>query len=69
MTRKKNKDFQKIPFINKELVESLDERFPEQSAEIDWTSNEIMFRAGQRSVVRFLLNEFEQQQENITKEN
>jgi len=69
MTRKKNKDLSKIPFISKELVESLDMRFPEQSPEVNWSVNEIMFKAGQRSVVRFLLTELELQQENIIEEN
>jgi hypothetical protein len=58
-----NKDLKPIPPFVESLLESLDERFPEQCAEVNQTTNEIMFKAGQRSVVRFLIEEFKQQQE------
>ena len=58
-----NKDLKPIPPFAKSLLESLDERFPEQCASVNQTINEIMFKAGQRSVVRFLMEEFKQQEE------
>ena len=49
-----NKDEKPIPPIDKSLLQALDDLFPEQSAEVDWNMNHVMFKAGQRSVIRFL---------------
>lgn len=54
-----------MPVINVELIEALDERFPEQSADLSWTDRDIFYKSGQRSVVKFLIEVIkEQQQEN-----
>jgi hypothetical protein len=58
-----NKDLKPIPPFAKSLLESLDELFPEQCASVNENINEIMFKAGQRSVIRFLMEEYKQQQE------
>jgi hypothetical protein len=50
-----------LPLIPEALVTRLDKLFPEQSADLKWTDREVWFRAGQRSVIRFLLQELEAQ--------
>lgn len=54
-----------FPTIPKALLDELDSRFPEMSADPGWTDREIWIRSGQRSVVRFLLGQFKRQNENI----
>ena len=44
----------KLPKVDKLLVEKLEDLFPEQSADLQWTDREIFYKSGQRSVVRFL---------------
>lgn len=36
--------------------------FPDRSPDVDWTDKEIMFRAGQVAVVRWLAAKLEEQQ-------
>ena len=60
-----NKDLKPIPPIDKSLLQALDDLFPEQSAEVDWNMNHVMFKSGQRSVIRFLHSKYNQQQEEI----
>ena len=43
-----NKD-KPFPPIDESLLQALDTLFPEQSAEVDWKMEEVMFKAGQRS--------------------
>ena len=59
-----NKD-KPIPPIDKSLLQALDYLFPEQSAEVDWKMEHVMFKAGQRSVIRFLHSKYNQQQEEL----
>ncbi len=51
----KNKQIESLPVNVMQLIESLDLVFPEQSAILQWTDREVWFKAGQRSVVRWLL--------------
>lgn len=39
--------------------------FPDRAPELEWTDREIMFRAGQVSVVKWLLQKLEDQQTNV----
>jgi len=55
----------KLPVITKELLEALDELFPERTPEINMEPKEMYFRIGQRSVVRFLHQAHKNQSENI----
>jgi len=43
-----------LPPIDQRLVRTLAEQFPDVAPDIDWSDREIMFRAGQVSVVRWL---------------
>ena len=39
--------------------------FPDRSPDLDWSDKEIMFRAGQVAVVRWLAKKHEEQQEDL----
>ena len=54
-----------MPALSEDLINALDERFPEASADLQWTEKEIWYKAGQRSVVKFLLTIMEEQKENV----
>ena len=43
-----------LPPIDQRLVSTLAKQFPDVAPDIDWSDREIMFRAGQVSVVRWL---------------
>ena len=43
-----------LPPIDEALVRVLAEQFPDVAPDIDWSDREIMFKAGQVSVVRWL---------------
>jgi len=55
----------KLPVITNELLEALDELFPEKTPEINMEPKEMYFRIGQRRVVRFLHQKQKEQSENI----
>ncbi len=44
-----------LPVSVDDAVAMLDQVFPELSARLEWSEKEIWFRAGQRSVVNWLL--------------
>lgn len=54
-----------FPPISNEIITALDKLYPERSASIGETMDQIMFRAGQRQVVRFLLAQFDEQNRTI----
>jgi hypothetical protein len=60
----KNNDI-KMPAISKELIEVLNQLFPERSAELEWTEKEVWFRTGQRNIIRFLNSHFAEQNKTI----
>jgi len=59
-------DTPKVPGLSRSVVDALDGLFPEHSPEADWSHAHCMYRAGQRAVVRFLIQELRAQNENIT---
>jgi hypothetical protein len=50
-----------FPYVSEELLNELEERFPNQSPQLDETHQHLMWRGGQRSVVEFLRKQFEEQ--------
>lgn len=54
-----------FPLIPKPLLDELNERYPERSAEVEWLDREIWLRAGERRVIRFLNEMYKRQTENI----
>jgi hypothetical protein len=59
----KTNDVPPMPLLKETLVEALDNRFPQQSADLQWTDREVWFKAGQRSVVEFLIKTIKEQEE------
>tara|TARA_Y100000310_G_C20072721_1_gene530142 strand:+ start:123 stop:323 length:201 start_codon:yes stop_codon:yes gene_type:complete len=60
---------QVFPSIPADLLEELDRIFPERSPDFKWSEKDCFWNGGQRSVVRFLHQQFQIQNENIlTKE-
>ena len=53
----------KIPPIDRNLLEKLNELFPEKSADLSWEEKEIWYKSGQRSVIHFLQQTYKDQQE------
>ena len=39
--------------------------FPDRAPDLDWSDKEIMYRAGQVAVVRWLAHKYQEQQEDI----
>lgn len=54
-----------FPFIPKPLLDELNQRYPERSAELDWTDREVWVRVGERRVIRFLNEMYKRQNENL----
>ena len=48
--------------INRVLVEKLDELFPEKSADLELEIEEVWYKGGQTSVVRFLKQKLKEQE-------
>ena len=59
MFNKKEED--QLPPLARNLIDKLNQLFPERSAELDWSEREVWFRTGQRNIIRFLNSHFEQQ--------
>lgn len=55
----------KFPPIPKVLLEELEKRFPDVCPEPDLSLDQIRFKQGQVSVIRFLQSNFEFQNRNI----
>jgi len=64
-TLKTNTDSISIPIIKDDLINALDELFPEASADLQWSEKEVWFKSGQRSVVKFLLSQYKEQKEDV----
>ena len=64
-TLKTKTDLKSLPIIKEDLINALDELFPEASADLQWSEKEVWFKAGQRSVVKFLLKIMEEQKEDV----
>jgi hypothetical protein len=54
-----------LPPIDERLVAALAVEFPDVAPSLDWSDREIMWRAGQVSVVKWLARKFEEQQEDL----
>lgn len=50
-----NKQIESLPVSVDDTLAMLNQLFPEMSARLEWSEKEIWFRAGQRSVVNWLL--------------
>jgi len=62
-------DDPKVPLIPDDLIDYLHKLFPERSPELGESMEMLYWRGGQRSVIRYLLAKYEEQNENITDRN
>ena len=49
------REVETVPLKSDELLDLLEEVFPEESARLEWSDREVWFKAGQRAVVKWLL--------------
>ena len=54
-----------FPFLTKELLQALESHYPQRHPDLSLSDREIWFRAGQRSVVDFLIEHQNRQKENM----
>ena len=54
-----------LPPIDERLVAALAAEFPDRSPDLEWSDKEIMWRAGQVSVVKWLAMKLEEQQDDM----
>lgn len=54
-----------VPRVTQDMLAFLDQNFPERCAELGDDVATIFFRSGQRSVVKYLIRIFEEQNENV----
>ena len=54
----------KIPLISEELINYLEQLFPDKCADLKDTEKEVFYKSGQRSVVNHLIEQFKIQGEN-----
>jgi len=56
----------KLPMLSYDLIQMLDEVFPEKCASLTDTDREVWFKAGARSVVVFLLNKLKEKEDDLS---
>ncbi len=54
----------KTPLISEELINYLEQLFPDKCADLKDTEKEVFYKSGQRSVVNHLIEKFKLQGEN-----
>ena len=54
----------KTPQISEELINYLEQLFPDKCADLKDTEKEVFYKSGQRSVVNHLIEQFKIQGEN-----
>jgi hypothetical protein len=54
-----------LPPIDERLVAAMAAEFPDRAPDLDWSDKEIMFRAGQVAVIRWMTKKHEEQQEDL----
>lgn len=54
-----------LPSIDAALVKALDKRFPERSPTRDESYEALIYRGGQRAVVRFLIEQLSRQENTV----
>ena len=54
----------KTPIISEELINYLEQLFPDKCADLKDTEKEVFYKSGQRSVVNHLIEQFKIQGEN-----
>lgn len=55
----------KFPPVPKDLIEMLEQRFPDRAPDLTDNIDQVRFKSGQVSIVRFLRHQFNLQNQNI----
>ncbi len=63
-----NKQVEALPVKTDDTLALLNQLFPELSARLEWSEKEIWFRAGQRSVVNWMLELKRREDQNNTED-
>ena len=58
----------KLPQITDDLIQGLDEVFPNRQHELSFSDKEVWYRAGQRFVVDYLIEQQKRQRETMLTE-
>ena len=58
----------KLPQITDDLIQGLDEVFPNRQPELSFSDKEVWYRAGQRFVVDYLIEQQKRQRETMLTE-
>ncbi|AGC35541.1 MULTISPECIES: hypothetical protein [Rhizobium] len=61
-------DQDRFPHIPKDLIDALDQKFPERTPSLKSSLDEIRWKGGERHVVRFLLEQYHRQNEAVINE-
>ena len=54
-----------LPVITDELIQALDQVFPNRCPDLSLTDREVWYRAGERSVVNYLIEQQKRQKETM----
>tara|TARA_R100001460_G_scaffold27334_1_gene55080 strand:+ start:1123 stop:1317 length:195 start_codon:yes stop_codon:yes gene_type:complete len=54
-----------LPVITDELIEALDQVFPNRHPDLSLSDREVWYRAGERSVVNYLIEQQKRQKETM----
>lgn len=56
---------ERLPTYSADLIEALDKQYPLRNPDVNDTEKQIMYRAGQRSVVEMLKSKLKTAEDNI----
>ncbi len=59
---------EKLPIITDELIFALDQKFPNRHPDLSLTDREVWYRAGQRSLVDYLIEQQARQKDTMLTE-
>ena len=58
-----------FPVLSDELINALDSHFPQRHPDLSFTDREVWFKAGQRAVVDYLIEQQARQKETMLTQN
>ena len=64
-----NSDNLPFPVLSDELIKALDSHFPQRHPDLSFTDREVWFKAGQRAVVDYIIEQQKRQKETMLTDN
>ena len=64
-----NSDNLPFPVLSDELIKALDSHFPQRHPDLSFTDREVWYKAGQRAVVDYLIEQQKRQKETMLTDN